>query len=355
MQEAAVATRPMTGRVQKVRTRWFLEGLLLLGVLVGALAFHILPHERSGLLYWFFVPVSICSVVLGHRVGMVYAGISALVVLLQVLPYSLSPAPWPGLSEIDLAILISMWVGILFVTAYAVGRVSERGGNRALLQGMGAECIEAVERERKRMGFDLHDGIAQVATTAVMEVEVLQALTEDSDPVVREEVDRLKEICGEAVREIRTMIGQLRPPQLSGEEFDATVYHLISEFRERTGVKTELELQGDLSCHTDSMRICVYRVVQEALSNIERHSRASRARAGIRATKGGVFLTVSDDGEGFDPVTHVGSNKSDGHFGLEGMRQRVRLLSGEIDIDSAPGRGTVVRAHIPARRAPVHG
>jgi len=72
------------------------------------------------------------------------------------------------------------WMGFLLATAYVVGWVSEHGGNRLLLQGLGGDAIAAVERERRRMGYDIHDGIAQVATTALMEVEVLEALTEDA-------------------------------------------------------------------------------------------------------------------------------------------------------------------------------
>jgi signal transduction histidine kinase len=125
--------------------------------------------------------------------------------------------------------------------------------------------------------------------------------------------------------------------------------HMAEEFRDRTGIKTEISLDGNLAAHTDSMRICVYRVVQEALSNIEQHAEASRARVGIRATNGGVFLTIADDGRGFDASAYS-LPQSNGHFGLAGMHERVSLLAGRMKIDSAPGAGTVISAHIPGLR-----
>jgi signal transduction histidine kinase len=342
-------SRSRTARVHGVRTRGFLEAAILLGVVVGAAVFYLVVHERTSFLYYFFVPVAAGAVVFGRRLGAAYAALSILLVLVPVVLRGLRYIYGADPTVAEMLASFILWAAFLLATAYAVGWVSEHGGNRVLLQGLGADAITAVERERKRMGFDIHDGIAQVVTTALMEVEVLEALTEDAAPEVKEEVSRLKAICGEAVREIRTMIGHLRPPQLGAEEFPVTLTHLVGEFRDRTGVKVELAIEGDLSTHTDSMRICVYRVVQEALSNVEHHAEASRTRVGVRATKGRVFLTVADDGVGFDAAGYS-LGKANGHFGLAGMQERVSLLAGRMEIDSAPGHGTVVSADIPGLR-----
>lgn len=343
------AARSRTARVYGVRTRRFLEIAVLLGVLAGAAVFYLVVQERTSFLYYFFVPVAAGAVLFGRRHGAAHAGLCILLVLLPVIREGLSYIYGAATTAAEMLASFILWGAFLLATAFVVGWVSEHGGNLMLLQGLGADAIEAVERERKRLGFDIHDGIAQVVTTALMEVEVLEALTEDAAPEVKEEVSRLKQICGEAVREIRTMIGHLRPPQLSAHEFPATLTHFVGEFRDRTGVKVELAVEGDLSTHTNSMRICVYRVVQEALSNVEHHAEASRARVGVRATKGGVFLTVADDGVGFDADAYA-TGRANGHFGLAGMQERVSLLAGRMEVDSAPGHGTVVSAHIPGIR-----
>ncbi len=331
------------------RWRFALDALMLLTLVGGAaLLYTEVVTNRSAFLYFFFVPVSAGAVILGRLRGMLYAGIAGALILAAVLIRGLDWLYKPAETAEEAGSLI-VWGCLLLITAYLVGVVSERGGNRSVLQGVGSEAIAAVERERRRMGFDVHDGIAQTVTTAQMQVEILEALTQHAGPEIREEVQHLKETIGMSVHEIREMIGNLRPPPLQPDEFSATLQRLIDDFREHNGIKTEFEVEGDLPSHTDSMRICVYRIVQEALSNVEQHADASRVRVGIQATHAGVFLTVADDGVGFDPekATDHGSN---GHFGVLGMHERAALLRGRVRVDSAPGEGTVVRAHIPGPR-----
>ena len=348
--KVAVITPNRTDRAHRVRTVRFLEGIILLGLVVGAGVFYLGVIDRHAFLFYFFVPTAVAGVVFGLRLGLMYASVSIVLVLLPLVLDGVSYLAGDGQQLSGMEAMVALWAAFLLVMAYVVGWVSEHGGNRVLLQGLGSDAISAVERERTRMGYDIHDGIAQTATAALMEVEVVAALTAEAAPEVQQEVARLRDTCAQSVREIRTMIGQLRPPQLGADEFPVTLTQLVEEFQDRTGIKTELAVEGDLSVHTDSMRICVYRVIQEALSNVEQHAAASRTRVGIRATKRNVFLTVVDDGVGFD-TQRLASRSNDGHFGLAGMEERVSLLAGRCEVDSSPGQGTVVRAHIPGYRA----
>ena len=139
----------------------------------------------------------------------------------------------------------------------------------------------------------------------------------------------------------------MRPAALSEAEFLDTLHELVDDFTDRSGAKVELSIDGQPETHSDSMRICIYRVIQEALSNVRLHARASRVLVSVRATKKAVYLLVADDGVGFDPEAYK-NNGSSGHFGLHGMRERVTLLGGELEIDAAPNQGTGIRARIPA-------
>jgi signal transduction histidine kinase len=166
-----------------------------------------------------------------------------------------------------------------------------------------------------------------------------------ADPAMRARAERIRQPLDLLVTEARTMVGSLRPPALGPSDFAGSMSLLVEGFRGRTGVASELELEGDFGPHTDSVRICLYRVAQEALSNAEKHSEATRVQVWARSGKGAVDLIVRDNGRGFDLD---GLAPADGdHFGLLGMRERAEYLGGRLEIRSRPGEGTSVILHIP--------
>jgi len=228
-----------------------------------------------------------------------------------------------------------------------VGWVSERGGSLSLTQGLGGRAIRAIEEERRRTGQDIHDGIAQYAAAAYIEAEVLGGVTAVSSPEVREQVERVKHTLSMLVNEARAMAGSLRPPDLGPEEFSQNFTKLVESFESRTGVRADLELEGDFRSLSDPILICLYRTAQEALRNIERHAEATSVRIWARAGRGGADLIVGDNGKGFDP-NDVHDSGAVRHFGLSGMRERAGYLGGRLVIRSAPGEGTSVVMHIPS-------
>lgn len=346
--------KPLSGALgfRLLQARYLLASFIVLAILAGALIYYTLD-ARTLLLPYFFLPVTAGAVLSGRMKGLAYALLAVVLVAGPVLYWG-SEFLHPGTAgqSGELAAL-GAWLFLLPASAFIVGLVSELGGNRLLVLGLGADAMNAVERERKRMAFDIHDGIAQTANTALMQAEVLEMLAEEADPQLRSQIRSVRDTAAIAVGEIRTMIGQLRPPALSASEFPATVQRLVEEFHERTDIKVEFDLSADLSGHSDSVRICVYRVMQEALSNVQNHARASRAYVGLNEARGGVFLTIRDDGVGFEvpPLKQQMATTQRSHHGLASMQERVWLLTGHIEIESRPQEGTAIRAFIPRYQA----
>jgi signal transduction histidine kinase len=153
-----------------------------------------------------------------------------------------------------------------------------------------------------------------------------------------------------AIGDLRSLITELRPAALDELGIKAALEALVKRFAAQSDVGIELDADlayenGDRSDrHTPELEATVYRLVQEALNNIVKHARAQRAVVEVSDRAGDVTVLVRDDGVGFDP-----DERSSG-FGLLGMRERLALVNGSVDVDSAPGEGTTVRAVMPARR-----
>jgi signal transduction histidine kinase len=121
---------------------------------------------------------------------------------------------------------------------------------------------------------------------------------------------------------------------------------VISAFAERTGIEPETRLDGDFTGLSDSQHITLLGVIRESLSNIREHSHAKRVSIVVSAGREGVTATVTDDGRGFEPETTLVQAARQGHLGLVGMHERVRLLGGNTEIDSRPGGPTVISVRL---------
>jgi signal transduction histidine kinase len=315
-------------------------------ILLTVLLIYARPGSHSSYLFFFFLPVAAAAVVLGARIGVLMAALAVLATLLPSAWLGVEPL-MAGFAEGETLAILVVWGLFLIAMAWAVGWVSERGGSLSLTQGLGGRAIQAIEQERRRTGQDIHDGIAQYAAAAYIEAEVLGEIAAGSSPEVRAQVDRVKHSLSMLVAEARAMAGYLRPPDLGPQQFLQSFTQLVKTFQSRTATETDLELEGDFDSLTDSMRICIYRATQEALTNIERHAEASFVRVWARAGRGGADLIVRDNGKGFVPEEEKDEAGSR-HFGLSGMRERAGYLGGRLTIRSAPGEGTSIVMHIPS-------
>jgi signal transduction histidine kinase len=324
-----------------------LEAILAAVTLCVVALASVAEEHKLLLLSYLFLPVGVEAVLFGWRRGFVLAAAAvALVTLPGVIPRIESALGVGPDGDVGAAGVV-LWSVSLVGSSVIIGRISERG--RTLPGRLNAQDdpVLAVEKERARISHDIHDGLTQSVAAALMETEILQSMVADSRHEVVDEVRRLKVIIGSALQESRSMIGHLRPPPLDPGEFPETLTRLFEEFEQRSSAEIRWSVDPDFSLHTYGMRICVYRVLQEALNNIEQHARATTVRLRVRESAGAILLSVTDDGIGFDPA-HV-FDDSEAHYGLLGMEERVKHLGGLLDVISSPGSGTIIRAFVPGR------
>lgn len=201
----------------------------------------------------------------------------------------------------------------------------------------GRLVLRAQEAERKRIARDLHDEANQALAAITLRLE---ALAHDAPPDLATELVATKRLANQAMQELLGLARQLRPAALDDHGLEAALGTQVRRFREQTGIRAELRTDGALDRLGDDAQLVVYRVAQEALTNVARHSDAETVAVDLSAAPGGVELRVADDGRGF------ASAGSDG-LGLEGMAERARLVGGELDVRSAPGAGTRVTLRVP--------
>jgi signal transduction histidine kinase len=205
--------------------------------------------------------------------------------------------------------------------------------------------LAASEAERARWARELHDETLQeLAALKVM----LSAARRSSDAARwRAAIDDAVELIGGAVHSLRALIADLRPASLDELGLEAALETLAQRTQQLHGVEVTLAIQLPEGAERSAeLEITVYRLVQEALTNVVKHARATRADVRLAETDEAVEVSVRDDGVGF-------AQEGEGPgFGLPGMRERVALLDGTVDVASRPGEGTAITARIPRRRAP---
>jgi len=191
----------------------------------------------------------------------------------------------------------------------------------------------AVLEERNRLARDLHDSVKQQAFAAAGQLDAVQTLIEHDPKAAAGHVTEAIRLVDELRRELAGLIQEWRPAAFKGEELVVALRDYTSAWSRRTGITAEVHVQGERLLALE-IEQTLFRIVQEALSNVARHSQASRAEILLAYRANGITLTVEDDGQGFVV------NGEDQGLGLRTMQERVGSLGGTLTIESAPGRGT---------------
>jgi len=209
------------------------------------------------------------------------------------------------------------------------------------------EMFRTDEEDRRRVANELHDGPLHCLAIMGVTLERVRLRLDEGDPTsARSLLEGVQSDLSESIQDLRALMRGLRPPALDERGLDAAITDHADAMMEDGGVRYEFSSTIDHRLDP-AVEGVLYRVAQEAVTNVARHARAEHAWISLEQRNGNVCFEVRDDGQGFDPLTADAMTR-DGRFGLMTMRERVEMLGGSLQIDSSPGRGTRLRATLPS-------
>jgi signal transduction histidine kinase len=245
------------------------------------------------------------------------------------------------------AVALLLGFGIAGVTLMRMVALERQSRTAELeLRLLSGQIRTAQEQERKYLSRELHDQVGQMLTGLRMELTSMARLLADSESELSSRIARSKGTVEQTLRIVRNIAMLLRPSMLDDLGLTPALAWLLKEMSRSSGMEIKSDIDNAVDSLPDPYRTCIYRVIQEALTNASRHSGARSAEVKLQAVGAWVVGSVSDDGKGFDPAL----TRRRG-LGLLGMEERVRELGGSIRVVSAPGRGVRVEIRLP-RPAP---
>jgi len=209
------------------------------------------------------------------------------------------------------------------------------------LRRLSHRLVQAQEMERTALSRELHDEVGQKMTALGMELRNLEKLRDSNPGAFEKRMEEVKRLNIDAMRAIRDLAMGLRPSMLDDLGLEAALEWQGREFSRHTGVPAVVQVNSALDELPESQRTCIYRVVQEALTNCARHAKARNVLVSVSKERNGIAVLVQDDGIGFSPSLRGG-------LGLLGIQERVQALDGKLHIASAVGKGTTLKVEIPA-------
>jgi signal transduction histidine kinase len=210
------------------------------------------------------------------------------------------------------------------------------------LRRLSHRLVQAQEIERTSLSRELHDEVGQMMTALGIELRNLETLRNGNGDAFRRRLEEIRELNANAMRAIRDLAMGLRPSMLDDLGLEAALQWQGREFSRHTGVPAVVQVDGTFEALTDAQRTCIYRVVQEALTNCARHANARNVLVSIQAREESLVVLVQDDGVGFNSLGSIRAG-----LGLLGIRERVQALDGRVKISSEPHKGTTIEVEIP--------
>lgn len=247
------------------------------------------------------------------------------------------------LTSLLFSLLLGLWVTRI------IDQSQERAELIGQLEATRSQLAEAhhaqgVMAERERMAREIHDTLAQGFTSIVMLAQAAAAGAQKDPAAVTGRLETIEAVARENLAEARALVAAFAPVGLDGSTLADAVTRLVERFAAETGLEVSVDVSGDLTALDREREVVLLRAVQESLANVRRHARARRVTVRLTADEACARVEVGDDGAGFDAAHRDG-------FGLAGMRSRVAEAGGEVDVASAPGRGTRVTVRVPAAGA----
>ena len=225
--------------------------------------------------------------------------------------------------------------------------MTESRRTEELLRALTHRVVQAQETERGRVAIELHDNITQLLCAILIRSQMLADKLSLRDGPSKQEAVKLRKMLGHTANEVERISRNLRPSVLHELGLAAVLRDTSEEFARRTGLALDLccaQLSPRLSA---DIELTLYRILQEALKNVEKHACARHVKVCLGQQGVFVQLLVNDDGIGFDPDHHPARRNGKGGLGLVSMRERLEMVGGHFNVKSAPGAGTTIHARIP--------
>ncbi|HEY6072002.1 MAG TPA: sensor histidine kinase, partial [Anaerolineales bacterium] len=212
------------------------------------------------------------------------------------------------------------------------------------LQILSRRLVEVQEKERLYIARELHDQASQTLSSLILGLGILEKDTE-TPPSIQTRIAGLKEMTGQVLKELHRLAINLRPASLDHLGLTPALLQFINAFSQDTHLPIRFKTVGfdEDERLSQDMETTLYRIVQEALTNVIRHAKASRADVVLERRGRSMLVIVEDDGKGFDP----GLDRGSGHLGLLGMQERAEMLGGVLTVESLPGKGTTLFVEVP--------
>ncbi|MBE0429808.1 MAG: HAMP domain-containing sensor histidine kinase [Thermoleophilia bacterium] len=211
-----------------------------------------------------------------------------------------------------------------------------------------ASVIKAQEEERKRIARELHDETSQSLTGLVVGLRTVEKLMPEHLSEIRDRLANINDLARNTLNEVHTMAVRLRPSVLDDLGLPAALRSYVKEFSQNTGIYVDLRMNLQSMRLEPELETVLYRVVQEALTNVARHSEASSCQIKLLINGSRLKGTISDNGRGFDPANVLTSDRRNGGLGLHGMKERIELVGGSLTFDSSPNQGSIIHLDVPA-------
>jgi signal transduction histidine kinase len=214
------------------------------------------------------------------------------------------------------------------------------------LRQLTRQILSAQEEERKEISRELHDEVVQTLVGINVQLSALSRSASAGMHSLKAKIARTQRLVENSVNEVHRFARELRPAVLDDLGLIPALHAYCKNLAARKKIKIQLTAFAGVEALEDTRRAVLYRVSQEALTNVIRHAQATQVNVGITKLPGSICLEIGDDGKSF-PVEKTLLAKNNKRLGLLGMRERIEMIGGTLSIISAPGEGTTVRAEIP--------